>query len=99
MIFRVAIVAAFAGIFALAQTDRARAVYGGAAETASRDGSVPFGAASDLMSRLTPDIPHTVAQPASRLPDQARKDVGCIGYHGVASGHSRHGKCVTKKKS
>ena len=29
---------------------------------------------------------------------RARRDVGCIGYHGSSSGYARNGKCVAGKK-
>jgi hypothetical protein len=42
---------------------------------------------------------HVAAPAGPDLQNQARRDIGCIGYRGRSSGVSRNGKCIARKKN
>jgi hypothetical protein len=56
---------------------------------------------TDLAQAAYPSVPQTTSQQTPSPPPlskEARRDLGCVGYYGRASGETKNGKCIRKKR-
>jgi hypothetical protein len=90
MKIRIAVIAACAGTFAASQIGPAQAAFGNTAASVIQERTADLGALPEFIS-----VPETLKLPPAST--EARKDIGCIGWHGRASGESKKGKCIAKK--